>query len=696
MKKALSISVAAITALTSWGVSAFAEGADSVALASAITTAKSRVEIPEELSEFSYSVSDERNKAYLLTWSTPDNQEDYKYLNVVTRGNVVLGVYSSNTGWNGKRSEKLARLSGDELYTKAQAFVEQLNPTISKYLSVERDSINISMYNDIARFSVKRIKDGVEVQNDGGTIRLDKNTGELISFELTYHEKAAFRAADTAIDYNTAKEKYIEMIDIQPYYEVKRDSSTRKMIGRLVYKQMDYGAINAFTGNKSNFAADGYYGETDDTTEGEADNNVSGAGSIFTEAEQKELGKNLPYGSKDAVIKLLESDSYLTYDQSMELVSSELYKETIYSNDRYYYYACFSNADWYKEDYYFEEAIDEEYEYPQNNSVASSSENNNSYQNVTITVDAETGEIISYRYWDSGDKERTASYDLAKADKLAEEIAEKYAGEKTAEYRDYNSRSLEYKDKDKNVFYTGSTHTWSRYVNDIPVNRDNIVIEFNSDMKLTHYEISYYDVDFPDPAGMLTKEQIADKLWEDTDLDLYYLARYSDKKTTKTVLVYGTDYNLYADAFTGEPIYSYASQKNDLTGIKSKKLLKMAQALSDHNFIISTEKFSENDPVSAEIFCDLVGEYSDEITSEKLTRGEVIKIFVKSTVGDTVPALQGIFKSPFSDVKDTDPDIGYYAIAYAMGVVSGDKLNPDSDFTMGDMIKMVYTYYTTV
>ena len=59
-----------------------------------------------------------------------------------------------------------------------------------------------------------------------------------------------------------------------------------------------------------------------------------------------------------------------------------------------------------------------------------------------------------------------------------------------------------------------------------------------------------------------------------------------------------------------------------------------------------------------------------------------------------MPSLTGIYKSPFSDVKDTDANVGYYAIAYGMGVVSGDKLDPGAEFTYGDMIKMVYTLYS--
>ena len=125
--------------------------------------------------------------------------------------------------------------------------------------------------------------------------------------------------------------------------------------------------------------------------------------------------------------------------------------------------------------------------------------------------------------------------------------------------------------------------------------------------------------------------------------------------------------------------WQYASDAaNDLSGIKDKKILKMAKALDDHGYLISTEKFSENDTADSAVFEQLMGVNTDE-ESKKLTRGDALVIFTKSVAGDAIPELKGIYKSPFSDVKDT--------------AVSGNKLNAKADFTYGDMIKMVYTFY---
>ena len=71
-RRILAMSMAAVTALTSTSICAFADGQNSEALASAITIAKTRLEIPEELTEFSYNTSENyKTTTYNLTWSTP-------------------------------------------------------------------------------------------------------------------------------------------------------------------------------------------------------------------------------------------------------------------------------------------------------------------------------------------------------------------------------------------------------------------------------------------------------------------------------------------------------------------------------------------------------------------------------------------------------------------------------------------------
>ena len=137
--------------------------------------------------------------------------------------------------------------------------------------------------------------------------------------------------------------------------------------------------------------------------------------------------------------------------------------------------------------------------------------------------------------------------------------------------------------------YSGSEHSFGREVNGIAVSGNSINLSFDPNMKLTDYSISYSDVKFTNPKNMLTAEQAFEKFKADNELTLCYKARLGEK-TTATVLVYSAESSVYCDAFTGKPVYDwwYGSNnaENDLSGIKDKKLLKMAEALDDNGIIV--------------------------------------------------------------------------------------------------------------
>lgn len=216
-------------------------------------------------------------------------------------------------------------------------------------------------------------------------------------------------------------------------------------------------------------------------------------------------------------------------------------------------------------------------------------------------------------------------------------------------------------------------------------------------MRLSSYKISYTDIALPSPDGMLTEKQAMKKFWEDNDLNLYYLAAVNKKKT-KTVLVYGANTNVYIDAFTGEPIYTWYMKKgkNDFSGITDKKILKMAKKLDDHGILVSEEKFSQDDPVTYAIFGNVIGGSYTNANDENrnITRSAALIAYTRSITSDDVAKIKGIYKSPFSDISDDNPRVGYYAIAYGMGAFTEKKLDPTAYFTYGDLIKMVYSMYS--
>lgn len=697
------------------GVVAYADETDG-AVKSKLAAVKGRIEIPEEFSEFTYSVNTRAAAdIYSFNWETERGSDSYGYINASICGSVLMSyeIYRSDyTRWS--ETAKLAAMTKPELYSAAVRAVKKLNPTVADSISVDKESIRMSVYGNTASFSLTRTANNIPVANDTGSITLDKNTGELISFNISWHPGAAFEKADKAISADKAWDSYEKMIALKPQYEIFYNSESEQWESRLVYVQTDYGDINAFTGNKSNFQEDAFFGD-DVTNEAAADAENPATGgmddAIFTEKELKELGVELPYGTEKAVVELIKGNKYLTYSDGMKMEYSYLSKDKRYDNtDRYMFTASFSST--VPEDYWEDpimplEDVDIAVEY----TPAYVSR----YESMSITVDAQTGEVLSYGYYT--DTQDADSYDMTKADKLAKEIANDLASSHISEYTDYRSSNSEYTDYNGKTHYNGSYHSFNREVNDITVDGNYINISLDPQMKLTRYSISYSDVKFADPKGSLTSAQAFEKFKADNEITLCYKARMGEKKTA-TVLVYSCDRSVYCDAFTGEPIYSwwYSSNnsENDLSGIKDKKLLKIATTLDDNGVVISAEKFSENSAVKLEDFVRFAGiisrvyRMSGELTlpsgiklgadtaadtsvmSKPITRGDAMVIYTAAVCGNKVAELKGIYRSPFDDVKDSDKYVGYYAIAGALGAADGKTLDPDASYTYADMIELMY------
>ncbi len=709
MKKICSIGLAAITAFTCTSASfaadtsAFTPSSNAVPeqetltasqtsnkdVEAALRKVKSRISVPTELTEFNYHTSKNISKTvYNFYWNTPNSAEKYREMSCSICSNVITSYssyqYTENT------ETALAQLSEDELYSYAAKAIKKLNPSVYKNIEIEKDNLSIDLRGRNATFSIVRTKNGVPVNNDRGKIVLDKNTGELISFRIQWHTNASFQSPAKAISESKAMDCYENMIELYPMYNINYNWEDDKYTTEIVYTQKNYGEINAFTGKKSNFTSDGYWDEEfaeNETTDAEAggiDN-----GSIFTEQELAELNKELPYGTEAKAREILESKDYFVIDDEMTIQYSNLYKQTKGKTDRYFYGATFSNVDKDKENWW-----------------------NSAYEEVSITLDAETAEIISYYYYNSRAKNYSPTYDEAAANNTAEAILKDLAGEKLGEYGETTaSPNVYYDEKNNNkIQYYGSNYNLSRYANDIIVSGNDIFLQLDCDNILTGYEINYTDVDFISPENMLTADEIMDIYWENNDINLYYLAKTHEKKT-KTVLVYGTENTIYCDAFTGEQkYYSYFNNTNDFNKIETASIKEMAEILNNHSIILSSNAFSETDTVTELDFYNALNKFTEVRlygTSGKLqladgriftasdieiTNADAMIMLTAAECGTKVAELDNIFKSPYSDIKDSDDKVGYYAIAYELINSDANKLNPDEAFTYADMIELIYNY----
>lgn len=697
--------MAALMAVST-GICAYADSSvqDTTQLKTILAMVKDRIDIPENCTEFSYSKQTQSGvDIYNFQWESPRDSEVYGSVSCSAVGDVIISYnrYSSDKNTY-SREGKLSALSTNTLYSKAVNAVKKLNPTVAKNIKVDADSVNMSIYRSEAQFSILRTKNSIPVATDRGSISLDKNTGELMSYYIGWHPKATFRKASKALSLDEAKQKYAEMIDIEPQYEIYYDWEQDEYLSRLVYVQSDYGEINAFTGNKSDFVADGFFGdETFEAAEEDAaadkDTGSGTNGWNFTDEEWKEITVDLPYASEESIAKLVKSNKYLTWDDGMVMQWSYLEKEKTGGQEKYYFNATFSNET--QDDIWIEEPVPME-------SPAKTVEYNEP-SSFSIRVDAQTGELLSYYYFKWDEDTTVDEYDLAKAEKLAKEIFKSFSPQHNKEYTEYSGEVEVYYQNDEEKI-AGSYHSFTRTVNEIRVDGQDAHISFDGRMKLRSYFINYNDAEFASTENMLRPEQVMEKFWQNSNLNLYYKAR-TGKTVTKTVLVYGADDTVYADAFTGEQLYGYYTQKeNDLSGIADPLVKNMAEILDDNGILISEKKFSETDAVSQADFTRMVsciGSMAISVRSDfvlpsgktflndetPLTRGDAMALYSIAAFGEKITGLKGIFKSPFTDVADSDENTGYYAIAYSLGMIKGTECRPADSYTYGDLITLVYS-----
>lgn len=133
MKKLLCFALSIFMALSIAVIPAYAENIDG--LESAILTVKSRVEIPQEYSEFESDtlMSDRGVTSYDLKWSTlKDENDETKYINITIDqyGNITKYSTSERNNYYYNGDAKLPNYTEEQLIQIGYDFLQKLNPDL--------------------------------------------------------------------------------------------------------------------------------------------------------------------------------------------------------------------------------------------------------------------------------------------------------------------------------------------------------------------------------------------------------------------------------------------------------------------------------------------------------------------------------------------------------------------------------------
>ncbi|MDP4119119.1 MAG: S-layer homology domain-containing protein [Bacillota bacterium] len=674
MKKLLSITLLAIMVFSA--VPVFA--ADTVEMKTILASVKERIGSTDEFDKFNSSTQLENGKTlYNFNWET-SGDDDYKSMNVTVTASGIITQYNYNDNsyyYDYNRKPSVNKPSSEAVLATANDFIKKINPSIYKNLKPVLSNDSRSVGTNSNSFTIKRYENDIPVSGDG-YLSLSEDGKKVLCFNITYDEGLSFPAPDKAISKEAAQKAYEEKVGLKLCYLTNYDGDNKTAY--LAYVPVDSTLyINAITGETvKQFSRYYPYYNGKGSAEKAAD------GSVFTPAETGEM-ENI-----DGLMSVAQAEKSFRANSVVKLPSD--YKLTNISrsknyNDVYVYDMSFSDE--------------------QNNCASA-------------TVNAATGEIMNF--YKNADFNAKKKISKNKADEIVKNALpllspSHFSANGTADY------ILDSSSEDGNYSYV-------RTVNGIPYNDDTVYIGVNmSDGSIYQYGLSFTDIEFPSSDKAISLKTAYEKLWNQLDYTLYYIPTSSKENATAPdsyTLVYNMskDY-IELNALTGEfkPAYNDATlpEYTDISGhyaetaINTLKNFGIGYAfpeiepdknISQKDFIVFiVSALINKQRISVTADYDAKYEYAtaksqrviseDEINPDSTVTREEAAVYIVRALGyGEVADLNGIYISPFKDVKN---NIGYISILSAMNVIGGDEngnFNPSGILSRGATLQILYNY----
>jgi hypothetical protein len=708
-----------------------------VDLQTALTKVKKRIDIPVHLTEFDYSINTRNGTTeYDFRWSTKDsssspiiplaeNAKQINYLSVNIVGDIITSLDTSYTGNNYNNEPKLGKIKPADYDTIIKRGIDKINPGMSADLTINAPRANVR--DDSIYASFYRVENGYQVRSNGGNLSFDKDTGAIIGFYVSWWDNADFKDPKTIVKESVVEEQFTKDIDLKAAYIIKKDYSKKKISAEIVYSPSDNYEFDAFTGKKTtmlddmakanqtavptaNPATGASYDDFDvaeDTAEASMDEAVA-----FSAAERKAIDESSVMISKTKAIELVKSDPYIKLSDAYELRTANLRSSDEFNGK-------IVNT-WHLEFYINTDKVK---------------------SSVSVTLDADSGKIKSfskiggnYVYYSEdiieepvdtdslgsdGKAKVIPNIDVTAANKTVKEAAEYYFGNWFSEYRadTENTRALTVDPKTKKTIpETARSMTFKRYHDNIIVNGDTMYFTVNSENEILSMNCTYSEVTLP-KGDIISEADAYKSLWTQEDFNMYYNG-FVAKGKTYTYLMYQLDY-FYINARTGkvsdyygEPVKpdSYAEEDivySDLGAVNKNTpdaLANIVGELGAYGISIPAVngKFDAGRAVTEAEFLSLlrntISYYGDSEINEmsksnkSLTRKTAAKIYVIMKNGKEFAEIKGIYKSPYTDVSETDEYAGYITLATGLGAFdsTAKTFKPNNNMTREEAIRFMY------
>lgn len=692
-------------------------------LEAAIKTAKSKIQIPKEFSEFNfyfYGSNAGSNANWNLTWTNPKN---YGFIEVnLDKDNNIIYYYkydSTNVGNN------IPKYLKKELVDKAIDFIRTIAPEVASRIELVKSEYG-GVYNNVYIYKFQRKENGVSMPDNTVTVNVDATTGEVRSASIDWLFNVKIPSSKAKISKEEATKILGEKMNMKltyrtNYFSIYKDGQYERVKkAYLVYEpDVSYISVDANTGEVyltqniwETFDSD-YNGEAT-AKEGKADTAV---GNTLTEEELAKIRELESLITKEKAIEILTSNPYLLIDENF--ITYNAYLNRNYNSKEGSYVWNIELRDERPVDYDKDQDTYRAYAY--------------------ATVDAKTGKILSYNssvrnYYNRSKGEWLPveiKYDREYGKKVFEKFLTSEAKDrfnKTKLAEEHDGYVAYYNEKNEPV-YGGYSYTYTRYNEGVEFRYNGIYGAVDGVTGKIYNYYSYWDEDiiFESPKGAITPEKAFEYYLNKDGYDLKYevnvVNKYdpnykSNDRLYESSDAYSVNYEVrlvyrpdidprYISPFTGEQLnYNGEVYKNVepyhyediIESDENREIL----LLSDMNIGFEGNYFNPDKAVTEEEVNQLLeklGYYyvkSAKESSKLITREELAYNFIKRLGFENIAKLSGIYKTEFADESSISSEyLGSVALAKGLKIFpeSSDNLfNPKNNVTRREIVTLIFNF----
>lgn len=656
------------------GVPAFAESKESAGLEQAILAVKKVVTIPAEYKEFTYNMNEDSENVggsyWDLSWKIPESSNS---INISVNKEGYILRYSKYT--ENQKKDGIGKVTKEMAIKTAEVFLSKARPDLASKLKLQHSSESNTMSHYL---NYKLYENDIPVDFMQAYFEIDKFTGEITNYNGLELNLPQLDTKENIITKEVAKKAYLDNLGLELRYCSNYNYSKKTLTIFPAYEIKNQNkVINAKTGKLEEVYTDYRYGLSSDKAA--ANSSVAGGNEALTKEELSAIDIASKLISKEKAENLCRT-LIPGITSSMKVTNAYLYKDN-FESDQYIWNLNFNDA--------------------------------------YASIDAKTGEVISfYVNQDNGGK-KVNNISKEVAQKTAEALIQKFAGEKFAKTRLSENNAYRVKPYATDNQVTDYSFFYERVVNGIPFSDNSIRVTVDaSNGNVTQYDCKWYEnAKFPAVEKAMTIEKAFDQFDKNCQFSLKYVKTDKDKVS----LVYGfqENVNFLLDPIKGTKMgwdgKPYRENKVPVyTDINGHWCEKTVKELLENGYYIEGDQFYPNSKMTQLGFFRFLyapdqAYYSDEdlykmlentsiiLSKEKapekeLTRQDAAK-FVVRYLGQAKSAEHPeIFINPFKDNVAKEYR-GYAAICYGLGIMKGDKkgrFNGNNTVTHAESAVLIY------